>query len=122
VFEGTMPTKQEMIADILSRIEELLRVTIALERISQPCQKVMNDWMSGGPRPEPTELQTASMVIQSVGYIRIYCRDVEKNLRALMAKLDTGCKRCHTDFTPEHFNTNGLCLPCFEGEPDAEDE
>lgn len=82
-----MPTQEEMVIDILTRIEDLRRVSAGLTRISEPCQKLMSDWMSGGPRPEQSELQTASMVIQSVGYIRIYCLEVEKNLNKTLEKV-----------------------------------
>jgi hypothetical protein len=82
-----MTSKEEAAVDILTRIQDLRRVCVLLERISEPCQKLMGDWMAGGPRPEPSELQTASMVIQSVGYIRIYCREVEGNLTKMLDKM-----------------------------------
>lgn len=81
-----MPTTDEIALDILKRIQDLRRVSAGLERISQPCQKLMGDWFAGGEKPDADELQTASMVIQSVGYIRMYCRDVEANLDKMLEK------------------------------------
>lgn len=85
--KGTMPTNDEIAVDILTRIQDLRRVSAGLERISQPCQELMSKWFAGGEKPDADELQTASMVIQSVGYIRIYCREVEANLDKMLEKI-----------------------------------
>ena len=82
-----MPTNDEIAVDILTRIEDLRRVAAGLGRISKPCQKVMEDWFAGGEKPDADTLQTASMVIQSVGYLRMYCRSVEKKLNKILEKV-----------------------------------
>jgi hypothetical protein len=82
-----MPTNDEIAVDILTRIEDLRRVSAGLERISQPCQKLMGDWFAGGEKPDADELHTTTMVIQCVGYLRMYCRSVEKNLNKILEKV-----------------------------------
>jgi hypothetical protein len=125
-----MPTYTEMRQQVIDRIAKLRKTSDDIKKMSEAPRKFVMDTMMGVITPTNEDMISAVLAIKHADDIIIYCFNVEEQLRKLAAAkgiclgcvVDTGCKRCHTDFTPEHFNTNGLCMSCFAPEPDAEDE